>query len=97
MILIVTPALDGLKREWREAASVLGASDVQYWRMVALRDPVADAARHLRASLRQFLRAVATAYRLTGSSLSIVPIVLFAQIRGTCCRIRIWDMRSPSA
>jgi putative spermidine/putrescine transport system permease protein len=26
--------------------------------------------------------AVATAYALTGSSLSIVPIVLFAQIRG---------------
>ena len=36
MILIITPALDGLKREWREAASVLGATGVQYWRMVAL-------------------------------------------------------------
>ena len=26
MILIITPALDGLKREWREAAEVLGAT-----------------------------------------------------------------------
>ena len=31
MVLILTPALDGLKREWREAASILGASRAQYW------------------------------------------------------------------
>ena len=36
MILIITPALDGLKREWREAAQVLGATGPQYWRMIAL-------------------------------------------------------------
>jgi putative spermidine/putrescine transport system permease protein len=36
MILIITPALDGLKREWREAAAMLGATGPQYWRMVAL-------------------------------------------------------------
>jgi putative spermidine/putrescine transport system permease protein len=36
MILIIIPALDGLKREWREAAEVLGATGLQYWRMVAL-------------------------------------------------------------
>jgi putative spermidine/putrescine transport system permease protein len=35
MILIITPALDGLKREWREAAQILGATNAQYWRMVA--------------------------------------------------------------
>ncbi|MEH6776243.1 MAG: ABC transporter permease subunit, partial [Cereibacter changlensis] len=35
MILIIAPALEGLKREWREAASILGASGFQYWRMVA--------------------------------------------------------------
>jgi putative spermidine/putrescine transport system permease protein len=36
MILIITPALDGLKKEWKEAASILGATGPQYWRMVAL-------------------------------------------------------------
>src|SRR5690349_21784827 len=36
MVLILAPALDGLKREWREASSILGASGWQYWRMVAL-------------------------------------------------------------
>jgi ABC-type uncharacterized transport system permease subunit len=36
MVLIVTPALDGLKREWREACDCLGGSVWQYWRYVAL-------------------------------------------------------------
>jgi len=36
MVLILAPALDGLKREWREASAILGASGWQYWRMVAL-------------------------------------------------------------
>ncbi len=82
MVLIVTPALDGLKREWREACEVLGASTVDYWRYVAL--PVLWPSL-LGAVLLLFANAfgaVATAYALTGSSLNIVPILLYAQIRG---------------
>ncbi len=82
MILIITPALDGLKREWNEAAQTLGASNAQYWRMVAL--PVLWPA--LLGSFALLFAnafgAVATAMALTGSALSIVPIILFAQIRG---------------
>ena len=36
MVLIITPALDGLRKDWREAAESLGATGWQYWRMVAL-------------------------------------------------------------
>jgi putative spermidine/putrescine transport system permease protein len=36
MVLIITPALDGLRKEWREAAENLGASQTQYWRYVGL-------------------------------------------------------------
>ncbi len=82
MVLIVTPALDGLKREWREACEVLGASTWDYWRFVAL--PVLWPSL-LGAVLLLFANAfgaVATAYALTGSSLNIVPILLYAQIRG---------------
>ncbi len=82
MILIITPALDGLKREWREAAAILGANSFQYWTMVAL--PILWPALLGTFALlfANAFGAVATAYALTGSSLSIVPIVLFAQIRG---------------
>jgi putative spermidine/putrescine transport system permease protein len=82
MVLIITPALDGLKREWREAASILGASYWEYWRYVAL--PILWPA-ILGTTLLLFANsfgAIATAYALTGSSLNIVTIVLYAQIRG---------------
>lgn len=82
MILIVTPALDGLKREWREAAEILGATPGQYWRMVAFPILWPTLLGTLALLFANAFGAVATAYALTGSSLSIVPILLFAQIRG---------------
>ena len=82
MILIITPALDGLKREWREAAEILGASGPQYWRMVAFPILLPSLLGTFALLFANAFGAVATAYALTGSSLSIVPIVLFAQIRG---------------
>ena len=36
MVLIMAPALDGLKREWREAAENMGATPREYWQRVAL-------------------------------------------------------------
>ncbi len=82
MVLIVTPALDGLKREWREAAESLGASGAQYWRMVALPVLWPSLLGTFALLFANAFGAVATAMALTGSSLSIVPIILFAQIRG---------------
>lgn len=82
MVLMITPALDGLKREWREASEILGANRRQYWRYVAL--PILWPSL-LGATLLLFANAfgaVATAYALTGSSLNIVTILLYAQIRG---------------
>ena len=82
MALIVTPALDGLRREWREAAQTLGASSLRYWRDIAL--PILWPSL-LGCTLLLFANAfgaIATAYALTGSSLNIVTILLYAQIRG---------------
>lgn len=82
MALIMAPAIDGLRREWREASASLGASTWEYWRYIALPilwPPVLGATLLLFANA---FGAVATAYALTGSSLNIVTIVLYAQIRG---------------
>lgn len=82
MVLIIAPAIDGLRQEWGEASSVLGATRAQYWRMVVL--PVL-APSLLGCFLLLFANAfgaIATAIALTGSALNIVPILLFAQIRG---------------
>jgi putative spermidine/putrescine transport system permease protein len=82
MVLVVTPAIDGIKGEWGEAAETLGANRLQYWRMIVL--PILWPS-VLGASLLLFANAfgaIATAYALTGSFLNIVPILLYAQIRG---------------
>jgi putative spermidine/putrescine transport system permease protein len=82
MILIIVPALDGLKREWREASDILGATGLQYWRIVALPILFPSLLGTMALLFANAFGAVATAIALTGSSLSIVPILLFAQIRG---------------
>ncbi|WP_217438542.1 ABC transporter permease [Fertoeibacter niger] len=82
MFLIIAPALDGLKKEWREAAEILGATRRQYWQLIGL--PVL-APTILGCFLLLFANAfgtLATVYALMGSGFDVVPIVLFQQIRG---------------
>jgi len=82
MVLIITPAIDGLRQEWREACDSLGGNRHAYWWHIAL--PILWPS-ILGSALLLFANAfgaIATAYALTGSSLNIVPILLYAQIRG---------------
>jgi putative spermidine/putrescine transport system permease protein len=82
MVLILAPALDGLKRDWREAAENLGASSLQYWRYIALPILLPTLVGTTLLLFANAFGAVATAYALTGSSLDIITILLYAQIRG---------------
>ena len=82
MVLIVAPAIDGLKREWSEAAQTLGATTFQFWRHVGLPVLFPSLLGTLSLLFANAFGAIATAYALTGSSLNIVPILLYAQIRG---------------
>ena len=82
MILIIAPAIDGLKKEWNEAAATLGATPAQFWRYVGLPVLWPNLLGTLSLLFANAFGAIATAYALTGSSLNIVPILLYAQIRG---------------
>ena len=82
MILIIAPALDGLKREWREASENLGATSWEYWRYVAL--PILWPSL-LGTTILLFgnaFGAYATAYALTGGLFNLVTILIGAQISG---------------
>jgi putative spermidine/putrescine transport system permease protein len=82
MVLLVMPAVDGLKREWSEASAMLGATGLQHaLRITApiLAPSVAGAGLLLFANA---FGAVATAFALTGSGINLVTILLYAQIRG---------------
>jgi putative spermidine/putrescine transport system permease protein len=74
MVLTITPALEALRPQWREAADNLGASGRQYWRYVGgpvLAPPVIGATMLLFASA---FAAYATARALVGSSVPLVTL-----------------------
>jgi putative spermidine/putrescine transport system permease protein len=82
MVLIIAPAIDGLRREWLEASENLGASSFQYWRYVAL--PILFPA-ILGTMILLFgnsFGAYATAFALTGGQINLVTIVIGSQLTG---------------
>jgi len=82
MVLVMTPALDGLKKEWREAAENLGANTVQYWLRIALPILLPSMLGAMILLFGNAFGAYATAYALTGGRLPIITIQIGAQVRG---------------
>jgi putative spermidine/putrescine transport system permease protein len=82
MVLIMAPALDGLRREWREACENLGGSGYHYWRHVALPILLPTLLGTTILLFGNAFGAYATAYAFTGSFLNLVTIVIGAQIQG---------------
>lgn len=82
MVLIMAPALDGLKREWREAAENLGATTMQYWLRIALPILLPSILGAMILLFGNAFGAYATAYALTGGRLPIITIQIGAQVRG---------------
>lgn len=82
MVLIITPALDGLKPEWREASENLGATNRQYWRFVALPILMPSLLGTMILLFGNAFGAYATAYALTGGQIALVTIIIGQQITG---------------
>ena len=82
MVLVMVPALDGLKREWREAAENLGATYSQYWTRIAFPILLPSILGSMILLFGNAFGAYATAYALTGGRLGIITIQIGAQIRG---------------
>ena len=82
MVILIAPALDGLRREWREAAENLGASAGQFWRRVGL--PILAPALLASAVLLfgNAFSAYATAYALTSGALPLLPLQIGAVLSG---------------
>jgi putative spermidine/putrescine transport system permease protein len=82
MILVIAPAIDGLKREWREAAANLGAKPWQFWRYVGLPVLMPSILAGIILLFGNAFAAYATAYSLTSGSVNIVPILIGAYYSG---------------
>ena len=82
MILVIAPAIDGLRREWREASSNLGASQLQFWRYVGLPVLMPSLLGAIILLFGNAFAAYATAYSLTSGTVNIVPILIGAYYSG---------------
>jgi len=82
MVLIITPALEGLRREWREAAENLGATGWQYWRYVGLPVLMPSLLGAMILLFGNAFGAYATALSLTGGLINLVTILIGSQIKG---------------
>ena len=82
MVLIIAPAIDGLRREWLEASENLGASTFQYWRYVAFPILLPSILGTMVLLFGNAFGAFATAQALTGGQINLVTIVIGSQLRG---------------
>jgi len=82
MILVIAPAIDGLRREWREAASNLGATGWQFWRYVGIPVLMPSLLGAMILLFGNAFAAYATAYSLTSGAVNIVPVLIGAYYTG---------------
>ena len=81
-VLLLYPAFDALREDWRESASLLGASTWDFWRHIGL--PVLTPALlgTFIILLANALGAYATVYALTTGNFNVLPIRIAAMVAG---------------
>jgi putative spermidine/putrescine transport system permease protein len=82
MVLIMAPALEGMRREWREAAQSLGAGSWHYWRHIGVPILAPSILGTMVLLFGNAFGAHATAFQLTGggSQGNVITILIGAQI-----------------
>ena len=82
MVLTITPALDGLRVQWREAAQNNGATTVQYWRFVALPVLLPTLLGGFVLLFGSAFAAYATAAAMVGSAVPLVTLQIADALSG---------------
>ncbi|MGK4580539.1 ABC transporter permease [Kitasatospora sp. HPMI-4] len=82
MILTITPALEGLRVQWREAAYNNGATVVQYWRHVALPVLLPSLLGGFVLLFGASFAAYATAEAMVGSSVPLISMQIGDALSG---------------
>jgi putative spermidine/putrescine transport system permease protein len=81
MILVIAPAIDGLRKEWREASANLGGSQWQFWRYVGVPVLMPSILGAIILLFGNAFAAYATAYGIN-SGANIVPLLIGAYYSG---------------
>ncbi|MCU9997936.1 ABC transporter permease [[Pasteurella] aerogenes] len=81
-VLLLYPAFESLKKEWQEAASLLGANILIYWYKVAIPVLMPAILGTLVVLFANALGAYATVYALSDGNFNMIPIRIGALISG---------------
>lgn len=82
MVLLIIPAFGGIKKEWRESATNLGAGTLSFWWHIGLPILAPSLIAGFVLLFANAFGAYATAYTLTGSRLSLVTLQIGFTITG---------------
>ena len=82
MLIIMTPAVEGLRKSWREAAEGLGATTFQYWSKVGIPLLTPAFIGGVVLLFANSFAAYATAQVLTSGSVNLVPIQIGYFVQG---------------
>lgn len=81
-VLLLYPAFDALREDWRESASLLGANSWQFWRFIGLPVMTPALLGTFVILLANALGAYATVYALTTGNFNVLPIRIAAMVSG---------------
>ncbi len=82
MVLVITPALGGLRPSWREAAENMGASSWRYWRHVGIPVLMPSVLGGMLLLFGSGFAAYATAETLTAGTVTLAPIQIGSLLAG---------------
>ncbi|OUO92851.1 ABC transporter permease subunit [Cloacibacillus sp. An23] len=80
--LLLIPAFDGLKKEWREAVALLGGGEAVYWFKVGLPNLLPSILGTFSVLFANAVAAYATAYALMQNNFALLPIKISEQFIG---------------
>lgn len=80
--LLLLPTFNGLKKEWKEAVTLLGGNSFVYWFKVALPNMMPSIMGTLSVLFANALAAYATGYALLSSNAMLLPIRISEQFVG---------------
>lgn len=80
--LLLMPAFEGLKKEWRESVELLGGRNIDYWLRVGIPNLFPSLLGTFSVLFANAVAAYATAYALMQNSFSLLPIRISEQFVG---------------
>lgn len=80
--LLLLPAFAGIKRSWREAATILQASSFDYWFRIAIPNLMPSVLGTLSVLFSNALAAYATAYAVVMNNYALLPLQITSKFKG---------------